>query len=116
MAPARAGPAASIRGVTALERDARIALLDPALHAAGWTEELIRREETPGAVEIVEGRPRRAGHPELPTRPTGRRMAAHRVTAFYSRLSRAASATLRTPALAGSSPARTPRGALGRRR
>ena len=62
MAPARAGPAASIRGVTALERDARIALLDPALHAAGWTEELIRREETPGAVEIVDGRPRRAGH------------------------------------------------------
>ncbi|MDA8237038.1 MAG: DEAD/DEAH box helicase family protein [Chloroflexi bacterium] len=43
------------------EVDSRIRLLDPALHAAGWTEELIRREETPGAVEIVEGRPRRAG-------------------------------------------------------
>ena len=44
-----------------LESHARIALLDPALHAAGWTEELIRREETPGAIEIVDGRPRRAG-------------------------------------------------------
>jgi len=29
---------------------ARQSLLDPALHATGWTEELIRREETPGAV------------------------------------------------------------------
>ncbi|MDR3544289.1 MAG: DEAD/DEAH box helicase family protein, partial [Candidatus Limnocylindrales bacterium] len=47
--------------MTALESHARVALVDPALHAAGWTEELIRREETPGAVEIVEGRPRRAG-------------------------------------------------------
>ncbi len=43
------------------ESSARQCLLDPALHAAGWTEELIRREETPGAVEIVDGRPRRAG-------------------------------------------------------
>jgi type I restriction enzyme R subunit len=47
--------------VTRLEGDTRITLLDPALHAAGWTEELIRREETPGAIEIVDGRPRRAG-------------------------------------------------------
>ena len=47
--------------MTPLEGDTRIALLDPALHAAGWTEELIRREETPGAIEIVDGRPRRAG-------------------------------------------------------
>ena len=37
----------------------RRVLVDPALHAAGWTEELIRREETPGPVEIVDGRPRR---------------------------------------------------------
>jgi type I restriction enzyme R subunit len=44
-----------------IESRARQSLLDPALHAAGWTEELIRREETPGAVEIVDGRPRRAG-------------------------------------------------------
>src|SRR5450759_5122435 len=43
------------------EAAARQSLLDPALHAAGWTEELIRREETPGAIEIVDWRPRRAG-------------------------------------------------------
>jgi type I restriction enzyme R subunit len=47
--------------VTGPEAAARQTLLDPALHAAGWTEELIRREETPGAIEIVDGRPRRAG-------------------------------------------------------
>ena len=39
----------------------RATVIDPALHAAGWTEDLIKREETPGAVEIVDGRPRRAG-------------------------------------------------------
>ena len=31
----------------------------PSLHARGWTEDLIRREETAGAVEIVDGRARR---------------------------------------------------------
>jgi type I restriction enzyme R subunit len=36
-------------------------LIDPALHARGWTEDLIRREETLGAVEIVDGQPRRQG-------------------------------------------------------
>jgi len=36
--------------VAALESHASVALIDPALHAAGWTEELIRREETPGAI------------------------------------------------------------------
>jgi type I restriction enzyme R subunit len=59
--PARHGSPRSICDVTRLEGDTRITLLDPALHAAGWTEELIRREETPGAIEIVDGRPRRAG-------------------------------------------------------
>ena len=39
------------------EADTRAKLIDPALHARGWTEDLIRREETAGAVEIVEGRP-----------------------------------------------------------
>ena len=29
------------------------------LHARGWTEDLIRREETAGAVEIVDGQPRK---------------------------------------------------------
>jgi len=41
------------------EADTRAKLIDPALHACGWTEDLIRREETAGAVEIIGGRPRR---------------------------------------------------------
>jgi len=41
------------------ESDTRAKLIDPGLHACGWTEDLIRREETAGAVEIVDGRPRR---------------------------------------------------------
>lgn len=30
------------------EADTRAKLIDPALHARGWTEDLIRREETAG--------------------------------------------------------------------
>jgi type I restriction enzyme, R subunit len=41
------------------ESDTRAKLIDPALHGRGWTEDLIRREETAGAVEVVDGRPRR---------------------------------------------------------
>lgn len=41
------------------EADTRAKLIDPALHARGWTEDLIRREETAGAVEIVDGQPRK---------------------------------------------------------
>jgi hypothetical protein len=41
------------------EADTRAKLIDPALHARGWTEDLIRHEETAGAVEVVDGRPRR---------------------------------------------------------
>src|SRR5712691_11544954 len=41
------------------ESDTRAKLIDPALHACGWTEDLIRREETAGAVEVVDGQPRR---------------------------------------------------------
>ena len=41
------------------EAETRLQLIDPALHARGWTEDLIRREETLGTVEIVDGRPRR---------------------------------------------------------
>jgi type I restriction enzyme, R subunit len=41
------------------ESDTRAKLIDPALHARGWTEDLIRREETAGAVEIVDGQPRK---------------------------------------------------------
>lgn len=41
------------------EATTRTTLIDPALHARGWTEDLIKREETLGAVEIIDGRPRR---------------------------------------------------------
>ncbi len=42
------------------EAQTRVQLIDPALHGRGWTEDLIRREETLGTVEIMDGRPRRA--------------------------------------------------------
>ena len=42
------------------ESDTRAKLIDPALHERGWTEDLIRREETAGAVSIVGGVARRA--------------------------------------------------------
>lgn len=38
------------------EADTRAQLIDPALHARGWTEELIRREETAGAIEVIGAR------------------------------------------------------------
>ena len=38
------------------EADTRAKLIDPALHARAWTEDLIRREETAGAIEIIDGR------------------------------------------------------------
>ncbi len=41
------------------EADTRAKLIDPALHARGWTEDLIRREECAGTVEIIDGCPRR---------------------------------------------------------
>lgn len=39
------------------ESDTRAKLIDPALHVSGWTEDLVRREETAGAVEIMDGKP-----------------------------------------------------------
>ncbi len=41
------------------EADTRSKLIDPAIYARGWTEENIRREETAGTVEIINGKPRR---------------------------------------------------------
>lgn len=41
------------------ESDTRAKLIDPAIHKRGWTEDLIRREETAGAIEIGESGPRR---------------------------------------------------------
>lgn len=39
------------------ESDTRAKLIDPAIHRRGWTEDLIRREETAGAIEILKGKP-----------------------------------------------------------
>lgn len=41
------------------ESDTRAKLIDPALHTRGWTEDLIRREETAGTIEIIDGKPRK---------------------------------------------------------
>ena len=41
------------------ESDTRAKLIDPAIHACRWTEDLIKREETAGAIEIIEGKPRK---------------------------------------------------------
>jgi len=42
------------------ESDTRAKLIDPAIHGRGWTEDLIRREETAGAIEIGDTGPRRS--------------------------------------------------------
>ena len=41
------------------EADTRAKLIDPALHQRGWTEDLIRREETERGIDIIDGKPRR---------------------------------------------------------
>ncbi|MEM8544716.1 MAG: hypothetical protein AAGF66_12090 [Cyanobacteria bacterium P01_H01_bin.119] len=42
------------------EADTRAQLIDPALHRRGWTEQgHIKREQTPGAIDIVQGRGKR---------------------------------------------------------
>jgi type I restriction enzyme R subunit len=41
------------------ESDTRAKLIDPAIYKKGWTEEMIRREETAGAIEVVDGKPRK---------------------------------------------------------
>jgi type I restriction enzyme, R subunit len=41
------------------EADTRAKLITPAMHRCGWTEDLIRREETAGTVEIINGKARR---------------------------------------------------------
>jgi len=41
------------------EADTRAKLIDPAIHATGWTEDLIKREETAGAIDVIGGRARR---------------------------------------------------------
>jgi type I restriction enzyme R subunit len=41
--------------MTLNEADTRAKLIGPAIHRRGWTEDLIRREETAGTVEIIGG-------------------------------------------------------------
>jgi len=41
------------------ESDTRAKLIDSAIHARGWTEDLIRREEAAGAIEILDGKLRK---------------------------------------------------------
>ncbi|MDI6641588.1 MAG: DEAD/DEAH box helicase family protein [Elusimicrobiota bacterium] len=41
------------------EADTKAKLIDPALHRCGWTEDLIRREETERSIDIIDGKPRR---------------------------------------------------------
>ena len=41
------------------EADTRAKLIEPAIYRRGWSEELIRREQTAGTVEIIDGKARR---------------------------------------------------------
>jgi type I restriction enzyme, R subunit len=41
------------------EDKTRVELIDLVLHAGGWSEDLIRREKTPGGTDIVDGKPRK---------------------------------------------------------
>lgn len=41
------------------EADTRAKLIDPSIHKRGWTEDLIRREETAGSIEVIGGKARR---------------------------------------------------------
>ena len=52
--------AEEVRGSLGLsESDTRAKLIDPAIHVRGWTEDLICREETAGAIQIIDGKPRK---------------------------------------------------------
>ena len=47
------------------EADTRAKLVDPAIHARGWTEDLIRREVSDGAIDVIEGNPHIFATPEV---------------------------------------------------
>lgn len=46
-------------GMILSEEDTKAKFIDPVLHKRGWTEDLIRREETAGGIDIIDGKPRR---------------------------------------------------------
>jgi hypothetical protein len=41
------------------ESDTRAKLIDPALHRCGWTEDLVRREETDQGIDVVVKKPKK---------------------------------------------------------
>lgn len=41
------------------EADTHAKLVNPAIYRKGWTEDLLKREETAGAVDIIAGKARR---------------------------------------------------------
>lgn len=43
------------------EADTRAKLIDPAIHQRGWTEDLIRREETAGMIVVDNGKAKKLG-------------------------------------------------------
>ena len=47
--------------MTMNEADTRANLIDPALRLRGWTEDLVKREVTAGAIKIHDDRARRRG-------------------------------------------------------
>jgi type I restriction enzyme R subunit len=53
------------------EAGTRTKLIDPALYERGWTEDLIKCEETLGIVEIIGGQARRQTHKTRPTSSIG---------------------------------------------
>ena len=44
------------------ESDTRANLIDPVLRDRGWTKDLIKREQSAGAVHVVDGQPRKQAH------------------------------------------------------
>lgn len=54
-------PGGNLKEIILNEADTRAKLIDPALYLRGWTEDLIKREETAGSIDIVGGKPRRRG-------------------------------------------------------
>lgn len=48
-----------IERVALNEADTRAKLIDPAIYERGWTEDFIKREETAGTIQIIDGKARR---------------------------------------------------------
>jgi hypothetical protein len=84
------------------EADTRAKLIDPAIHGKGWNEEHIRREETAGGIEVVEGEARRSskGRVDYTLRVKVSATARHGANGGFS------SNTTPTPFRSGSPPSR----------